>query len=141
MLALPLPMSRLSLLVDLAALLAREVDLDALLATACERVAEALHADRASIWLVDAERGDLVTRVALLPEVPNLRLSIDRGIAGYVARTGEVVRIDDATRDPRFDPSHDRVTGYSTGSMLVAPIRDAPGAPVRGVVQLLNREG
>ena len=74
-------MSRLSLLVDLAALLAREVDLDALLATACERVAQALHADRASIWLVDAERGDLVTRVALLPEVPNLRLPIDRGIA------------------------------------------------------------
>ena len=61
-------MSRLSLLVDLAALLTREVDLDALLSAACERVAEALGADRASIWLVDAERGDLVTRVALLPE-------------------------------------------------------------------------
>src|SRR5690606_15863584 len=63
-------MSRLSLLVDLAALLTREVDLDALLGAACERVAEALGADRASIWLVDAEHGDLVTRVALLPEVP-----------------------------------------------------------------------
>ncbi|HEY4119321.1 MAG TPA: sigma-54-dependent Fis family transcriptional regulator [Byssovorax sp.] len=137
----PGPMSRLSLLVDLAALLAREVDLDALLGTACERVADALRADRASIWLVDAEKGDLVTRVALLPEVPNLRLSLDRGIAGYVARTGEVVRVDDAARDQRFDPSHDRITGYTTRSMLVAPIRGDPSAPVRGVVQLLNREG
>ena len=56
LLGLRLSMSRLSLLVDLASLLAREVDFDALLATACERLAKALRADRATIWLVDAER-------------------------------------------------------------------------------------
>ena len=117
-------MSRLSLLVDLASLLAREVDLDSLLATACERMAVALRADRASIWLVDAERGDLVTRVALLPELPELRQPLERGIAGYVARTGKRVRLDDAAKDDRFDPSADRATGYTTRSMLVAPIRD-----------------
>ena len=53
MLSAPLSMSRLSLLVDLASLLAREVDLDTLLSHACDRMAEALRADRASIWLVD----------------------------------------------------------------------------------------
>lgn len=136
----PRVMSRLSLLVDLSSLLAREVDLDALLSSACERLSEALSADRASIWLVDAEQGDLVTRVAQLPEVPQLRLSLDRGIAGYVARTGATVRVDDATRDPRFDPSVDRETGYTTRSMLVVPIREHADAPVRGVVQLLNRQ-
>src|SRR4051794_27119583 len=68
---LPVTMvNRLSLLVDLSSLLTREVDFDALLATACERVAEALAADRATIWLVDAERNDLVSRVAVLPELP-----------------------------------------------------------------------
>jgi Nif-specific regulatory protein len=134
-------MSRLSLLVDLASLLAREVDLDTLLRTACERMSEALHADRASIWLVDAERGDLVTRVALLPELPALRQSLDRGIAAHVARTGETQRVDDAANDPRFDPSADRVTGYTTKSMLVAAIRENARTPVRGVVQVLNRAG
>ncbi len=133
--------SRLSLLVDLASLLTREIDFDSLLSTACERMSEALRADRASIWLVDAERGDLVTRVAMLPELPALRQPIARGIAGHVARTGEVVRIEDATGDPRFDPSADRATGYATRSMLVVPIREDSRAPVRGVVQLLNREG
>ncbi|AKT44035.1 sigma-54-dependent Fis family transcriptional regulator [Chondromyces crocatus] len=135
----PLSTSRLSLLVDLSSLLAREVDFDALLTTACERLAKALRSDRASIWLVDAESGELVTRVAVLPEVPALRQPIDRGIAGYVARTGEVVRVDDAHRDPRFDPSADKATGYTTRSMLVAPIREDGSAPTRGVVQLLNR--
>ncbi len=131
--------SRLSLLVDLSSLLAREVDLDALLQTACERVAQALHADRATIWLLDAERGDLVTRVAMLPEVPKLRQPISRGIAGHVMRTGEVVRLDDAASDSRFDPSADRTTGYVTRSMLVAPMREHADAPVRGVVQVLNK--
>jgi DNA-binding NtrC family response regulator len=136
----PLSMSRLSLFVDLASLLAREVDFDQLLGTACERLARTLCADRATIWLCDAERGDLVTRVALLPELPTLRQPLERGLAGYVARTGEVVRVEDASRDPRFDPSADRATGYTTRSMLVAPIREDARAPVRGVVQLLNRE-
>ena len=137
---LRLSMSRLSLLVDLASLLAREVDFDALLATACERLAKALRADRATIWLVDAERGDLVTRVAVLPEVSGLRQPKGQGIAGYVARTGEPVRIDDAQSDPRFDPTADKVTGYRTRSMLAVPIREDQRAPVRGVVQLLNRQ-
>ncbi len=131
--------NRLSLLVDLAALLTREVDFDALLATTCERVAEALAAERATLWLVDAEKGDLVSRVAILPELPALRLPLDRGIAGWVARTGEAVRIADASKDERFDPSVDRTTGYTTRSILAVPIREEGRGPVRGVVQVLNR--
>jgi len=131
--------TRLSLLVDLSAMLGREVDLDALLGTACERIAQALHADRATIWLFDAERGDLVTRVAMLPEVPELRQPIGRGISGHVMRTGEVVRTADASSDPRFDKSADRVTGYVTRSMLVVPMRENAESPVRGVVQVLNK--
>ena len=135
--------NRLSLLVDLASLLTREVDFDALLATACERVAEALCAERATIWLVDAEHGDLVSRVAVLPELPALRQPLERGIAGWVARTGEGVRIADAAADSRFDPSVDKATGYTTRAILAAPIRDAGESggrgPVRGVLQVLNR--
>ncbi len=132
-------LNRLSLLVDLASLLTREVDFDALLTTACERVAEALAAERATIWLVDAEHGDLVSRVALLPELPALRLPLERGIAGWVARTGEPVRIADAATDSRFDPSVDKATGYTTKAILAVPIREEGRGPVRGVVQVLNR--
>jgi len=133
-------MSRLSLLVDLSSLLAREVDFDALLRMACERLADALRADRASIWLVDAERGDLFTQVALLPELPALRMPAGKGLVGYVAQTGEIVRLEDVRKDERFDPSVDRTTGYTTRTMLVVPIREEEGSPVRGAVQVLNRE-
>ncbi len=134
-------MERLSLLVDLASMLAREVDLDAMLAEVGASLAAALRAERATVWLVDAERGDLVTRVAVLPEVSELRQPLERGIAGHVASRGAPVRIDDAPADPRFDPSADERTGFSTRSVLAAPIREASGAPVRGVVQVLNAEG
>lgn len=137
--SVPTSITRLSLLVDLASVLAREVDLDALLSMAAERVATALRADRASIWLIDADRGDLVTGVAVLPEVRELRQPIDKGLAGFVARTGQVVRVDDAGTDDRFDPSADRATGYRTQSVLSAPIREDARSPVRGVIQVLNR--
>jgi Nif-specific regulatory protein len=131
--------SRLSLLVDLASQLGREVGFDALLGVAGERLASALSSERATIWLIDASSNELVTRVAVLPEVPALRQPIGRGIAGFVARTGEAVRIDEASKDPRFDPSADKVTGFTTRSMLVVPLREDESAPIRGVVQLLNR--
>lgn len=133
-------MDRLSLLVDLASLIPREIDLDALLETACERLAVAMHADRATLWLVDAERGDLFTRVAVLPEVPSLRQPLGKGIAGTVAQTGAPLRVDDAHRDSRFDPTAEERTGYRVTTMLAAPVREHPDAPVRGVVQVLNRE-
>jgi Nif-specific regulatory protein len=126
---------------DLASLLSREVDLDSLLEAACERMADALRADRAAIWLVDAEKGDLATRVAVLPEVPSLRVALGQGIAGWVAAEGESVRLDDVSIDPRFDRSADDATGYVTRNMLAVPVRDDGKGPVRGVVQVLNRQG
>ncbi len=132
--------SRLSLLVDLASMLTREIDFDALLEAACERVATALRAERATVWLVDADVGDLVAKVALLPELSELRQPMGKGIAGLVATSGQVVRTAQATEDPRFDPSVDKATGFVTRSMLAAPIREDVRSPIRGVLQVLNRE-
>ncbi len=136
--------SRLSLLIDLASLASREVDLDQLLHSACTRIAEAVDAERATLWLVDAERSELVARVATVAradEIPALRMPIGRGLAGHVAASGETVRIDDAAGDPRFDSSVDKATGYRTRSMIVTPVRESQDEPVRGVLQVLNRRG
>ena len=131
--------TRLSLLVELASLLSREVDLEALLHTVCGKVALALGAERATIWLVDADARTLSSRVAILPEHEGgLSLALGQGIAGTVAERGVLLRIDDAHDDPRFDPSIDKVTGYQTRAMIAAPIREEPRSPVRGVLQVLN---
>jgi GAF domain-containing protein len=79
---------RFELLADLGAMIAGEVELDDLLATFAARVARALGADRATLWLIDAASGDLRSRVATLPELPELRVPAGAGLVGHVAASG-----------------------------------------------------
>ncbi len=129
---------KLSLLLDLGALLAREVDLDALLGAIGTRIARALQAERATVYLVDAATGDLRSRIADLPELREIRLAQGQGVAGWVAESGQAVNLTDASKDPRYFPGVDRETGFVTRTVLAAPVRDARGA-IRGVIQVLNK--
>jgi HD-GYP domain-containing protein (c-di-GMP phosphodiesterase class II) len=68
----------------------------------------------------------------------------DYSIAGYVARTGEVVIVDDAYAIPdsapyHFSPAMDSSIGYRTRSMLTVPLKNK-GDEVVGVLQLINRK-
>jgi DNA-binding NtrC family response regulator len=129
---------KLSLLLDLGALLAQEVELDGLLARIGHRVAQALRAERATVYLVDGATGELRSRVADLPELDEIRLPPGRGVAGWVAESGELVNLHDAARDPRHFAEVDRATGFVTRTMLCAPIVDTRRA-TRGVLQVLNK--
>jgi transcriptional regulator with GAF, ATPase, and Fis domain len=131
---------RFELLADLGAMIAGEVELDDLLATFADRVARALGADRATLWLIDGATGEIRSRVATLPELPELRVPLGHGVVGHVAATGEIVNSRDAQADPRWAEDIAQRTGYRTTSMLTAPVvrRDQ----IRGVLQVLNkREG
>nr|HEX4315047.1 sigma-54-dependent Fis family transcriptional regulator [Kofleriaceae bacterium] len=129
---------RFELLTDLGAMIAGEVELDDLLATFAARVAQALGADRATLWLLDAATGEIRSRVATLPELPELRVPANYGVVGHVAATGELVNIRDAASDPRWAGSQiaERI-GYATSSMLTAAI--VRRGQIRGVLQVLNK--
>jgi len=109
---------RFELLADLGAMIAREVELDVLLASCADRVARAINAERATLWVVDGATGELRARLADRIELDDLRLPVGRGVAGTVAATGEPVMIADAARDPRWHREIDQRTGYTTRSML-----------------------
>ena len=93
-------------------------------------------ADRCTLFLVDETRGELWSSVSsgLKNEI---RFSLSKGIAGYVARTGEAVNIEDAYADPRFNSSFDRKTGYKTKAVLCMPIHNSHGRVV-GVAMMIN---
>lgn len=114
--------------------------LDRALRAFTRKLGALLRAERASIFLVDREREELWMTVAREADegVAELRVPMATGIAGYVARTGEIVHIDDAYADPRFNPEMDRRTGFRTRAILCVPLRDAQGN-VFAVSQLLNR--
>jgi sigma-B regulation protein RsbU (phosphoserine phosphatase) len=115
-----------------------ERDLDRLLGLILRAVTDLVHADRASLFLVDRDRGQLWTRIAQGAE--EIRLPLGSGIAGAVAGSGQAINIASAYDDPRFNPENDRRTGYRTRSILCMPMVAHDGAVV-GVVQALNKHG
>ncbi|KAG1659915.1 Dual 3',5'-cyclic-AMP and -GMP phosphodiesterase 11 [Nymphon striatum] len=78
--------------------------------------------------------------VADMEEKEELNIPWGRGIVGYVASSGQSVNISDVYQDPRFNPEVDQKTGYTTKSMVCAPIKDADGEVV-GVAQVINKIG
>jgi len=101
------------------------------------KLGQLLNAERASLFLV--EQDSLVLRVAdNIDGLGEVRIPLGSGIAGAAAATGEIIRIDDAYADPRFNPEVDRQTGYRTRSIISLPIKDRQGQ-VFAVAQLLNR--
>ncbi len=99
-----------------------------------------LAADRGSVFLIDRERKELYSVLAMGAEIQEIRMPITRGLAGYVARTGQMVNVPDAHKDERFNPDIDRRTGYRTKSVLAAPMHDSTGERI-GVVQVINKIG
>ena len=121
-----------------ALMLDRQVDLDRVLERIVHEAERLLAADRATLYLVDHARNELVSRVANLPEIAEIRLRVGEGIAGTVALTGEAVNVPFGTRDPRFTQRIDQLTGYRTRSLLAVPVRD-PADCIVAVLQVLNK--
>ena len=118
----------------------RQVDLDAVLTELVGALQRHFDAERATVYLVDHAARELVSRAAYLPEIAEIRLKLGEGIAGWVGAKGEAIRVGATREDHRFSRRIDAATGFTTRSMLCAPVRDADRTIV-AVVQVLNRRG
>ncbi len=115
-----------------------EIDLDHVLQRIIEETAHQLGADRATLYLIDHARQQLVSRVSILHEITEIRLRLGEGVAGWVARSGRPVHVPRGRMDARFAIRFDAATGYHTEHQLAVPIFHHSGAVV-GVLQVLNR--
>ena len=50
------------------------------------------------------------------------RIPLEKGVASLCAQTGRVQNVRDAQRCPHFNPDVDTMTGYTTHSLLCAPV-------------------
>jgi serine/threonine protein kinase/putative methionine-R-sulfoxide reductase with GAF domain len=129
---------RLHLLLEMTRRLMSAPDLDTLLLLISETTTRLANAERATIFLIDRERGELWSKVTSGAGVETIRVPLGTGIAGTVAVSGETVNIPDVAADPRFHPDVDRRTGYKTRSLLTVPMIGHDGRPL-GVFQVLNK--
>ena len=99
--------------------------------------ARLVEADRATIFLLDAGKKELWSRVAMGSK--EIRFDARLGIAGAVAMNGEVINVKDADQDARFYPQIDEQTGYSTRTILAVPLKNYEGEIV-GAFEVLNKK-
>ena len=119
--------------------IAVETNIDTLLTIIAQEIKQALNADRCTVFLLDEEKHQLWSKVALGLEMQEIRFDSNLGLAGHVATTGETVNIKDAYTDNRFNKEIDLQTGYKTKTILCMPIRNLSHQIV-GVFQVLNKK-
>ncbi|GAB4201438.1 MAG: hypothetical protein Fur006_53890 [Coleofasciculaceae cyanobacterium] len=128
-------------LLKATASLGQSLDLEATLRLVMEQARELMQADRSTLFMLSKETGELWSKVATADgsDFVEIRIPANRGIAGYVASTGQTLNIADAYRDPRFDPTTDKRTGYVTRNILCMPVFNSKNELI-GVTQLINKE-
>lgn len=115
------------------------LDLDRLLELILSKIIDAVQADRATLYLLDERKGELVSRIVQGDEVRAIRLKVGQGIAGAVAQTSKALLVNEPYSDARFKPEWDMTSGYRTRSILAVPMKNHMGRTI-GVIQVLNKK-
>ena len=124
---------------DVAKALTSSLNLDSILQTIMEKMAEYFRPDTWSLLMVDDEHSELYFAIAVGPAaeaLKNVRLKVGEGIAGWVAKHGERLVVPDVAADPRFAKRIDQSTQWETQSIICVPLRSK--LSVLGVIQLVN---
>jgi signal transduction histidine kinase/CRP-like cAMP-binding protein len=132
-------LTKLQKLVEASKIVNSTLDLDKLLGLILDSAVTSIDADRGTVYLVDSIKEEIWSKVLQGDNMVEIRLPLGKGIAGYVAQTGETINIPDAYNDSRFNPDVDKRTGYRTHNILCMPMRNKDGTII-GVFQLLNKK-
>lgn len=136
--SLPITSDPLVSLVKIGRSITAVTDIDVLLKVIAEETKIAIQADRCTVFMLDKEKNELWSKVALGMDSQEIRFPADKGLAGYVVKTGEPLNIPDAYNDPRFNPDIDKETGYRTKTILCMPIKNN-NQEIIGAFQVLNK--
>lgn len=129
----------LSIFHDVAQALTSSLDLDSILQTIMEKMAEYFRPDTWSLLMVDEQKAELYFAIAVgtaSDALKNVRLKVGEGIAGHVAKFGEKLIVPDVRGDKRFAKRVDQLTQMETQSIICVPLKSR--LRVLGVIQLVN---
>jgi GAF domain-containing protein len=93
-------MKELSSIIEATKKLNSTLDLGELIHIILQIATRQTGAERGTVFLVDRERNEIWSLVGLGLEQQVIRLPAERGIAGWVAREGSAVRLENAYNHP-----------------------------------------
>jgi diguanylate cyclase (GGDEF)-like protein len=118
------------------------LDLPEVLRLVMGRAQDLLKVSRFSLLLVDDQTHDLRFEVASGPgseKLAAMRLPMGEGIAGWVAKEGQPVLVQDVKHDPRFAARFDALSGHATRSVIAVPL--VSKGRTLGVVEVVSGDG
>jgi signal transduction histidine kinase len=128
-------------ILDIGAIVNSTLNLVEVLGLIMKNANKVTHSVASTLMLVEEKTGDLVFSVPTGPTADLLvdnRIPRGKGIAGWVAEHEQAVLVPDVTKDPRFYPEIDRITGIETRSILAVPLKAR--SKLIGVLEVINKE-
>ena len=119
---------------------ASTLDIESTLAGALRRIADHVGAEAGALFMLDGAGQLLRCHTCVGPtDIVGLTIDADRGIVGRAVQRnlGEIVR--DVSRDPQFNAAVDAKTGFTTRSILCAPL--SVKEEKIGAIELINKRG
>ena len=117
--------NQLELLVEMGRHFAATQDIEVTMSRALARIAELMEAEGGALFLLDEQDNEprLVCHASFGPvDIKGLTIPADRGIVGRSVAENRSEMVRDAQNDPNFDTSMDAQSGFTTRSVLCAPL-------------------
>jgi adenylate cyclase len=121
---------KLHSLLELGNLIGLNLQLNEMLSQIAQKACEVMDSDRCSLFLYDSNTDELWSMVALGMGEQVIRIPSRAGVAGFCFHSGEIVNLEDAYTDPRFNKEVDVQTGYRTRSVLCMPLYNRAGSNI-----------
>ncbi len=128
---------QLKMIIKAAELVNSTIKIDEVLKNIVEVATDLTNAERGTLYLVDREKLELWSLIAMGSERKEIRVKLGEGLSGFVAKTGEILNIKDVRKDPRWRSDFDKTSGFVTKTVLTFPIKNNK-EEIIGVLQLLN---
>ena len=119
---------------------ASSLDIGDTLNKALNRIVNYMDAEAASLFLLEDDERELICRACFGPvNITGLRLAADAGVVGRSVQENVCQIVRDVKNDPDFARSVDDRTGFSTRSILCAPLSVKDRRV--GAIELINKHG
>jgi signal transduction histidine kinase len=133
-------LEQLTFLRETSQALTSTLDLRQVLDNTMELATEILGAQASTLMLIDEETNELVFDIPYGEKrelLRSYRMSMEEGIAGWVATHGKPTMVNEAAGDERFSSGADARTGFLTQSVICVPLQIKDRTI--GVLEALNK--
>jgi putative nucleotidyltransferase with HDIG domain len=133
--------TRLEFLYDIAQQASSAAEISDLLKEIPGMIQQILNASASSLLLIDEEEKQFCLRASCSEHSKMLeqtKLSLDSGIAGFVALNSQPVIVNDVSLDEAYNKNIDTVSGLDIRSIIAAPL--VRGSKVIGVLEMMNKK-